>query len=127
MNKKEIRVWIERAVLGPLYIIPYGFLAVLGHLNSGGMRGYITAAAAMVFLAVVTGLTHHRLLAVGGLFMTTMASISISRGLSADPAAAQMKLTPVGMVIVVMALAVIAHAVIWKLIDIIKKPKEPKE
>ncbi len=124
MNKKEIRAWIERAVIGPLYIIPYGFLAVLGHMNSGGMRGYATAAIAMTALAVVTGLTHHRLLAVGGLFMTTMASIAISRGLNAEPGAAQMLLTPVGMVIIIMALAVIVHVAIWKLIDIIKKPKE---
>lgn len=124
MNKKEIRVWIERAIIGPLYIIPYGFLAVLGQLNSGGTRGYVTAAIAMVALAVITGLTHHRLLAVGGLFMTTMASIAISRGLNAEQGAAQMLLTPVGMVIVIMALAVIAHVVIWKLIDIVKKPKE---
>lgn len=124
MNKKEIRVWIERAIIGPLYIIPYGFLAVLGHLNSGGTRGYVTAAIAMVALAVITGLTHHRLLAVGGLFMTTMASIAISRGLNAEQGATQMLLTPVGMVIIIMALAVIVHVAIWKLIDIIKKPKE---
>lgn len=108
---------IFRAIFLLAYFLPYGFVAVMLYCERGQTKGIVFAAVAFLLLAVLTGITHHRLIALGGLILSSVSSFALTWSYPEEWAEAVAPLTPVTMLGIIMAIALVAHLIIWHIIN----------
>lgn len=110
-----------RILLVLLYFVPYGFMAILADVKNGAITGYVVAALIFGLLALLSGLTHHKLVALGGLLLSTLTSLSLTMPRTREWSSYTKPFTPNGVLLLIMAIMLCLHVVIWKLIDRKKK------
>lgn len=108
---------LMRILLVLLYFVPYGFMAILADVKKGTIAGYVVAALTLGLLALLSGLTHHKLVALGGLLLSTLTSLSLIIPRAGEWSAFTKPLSPTALLIIVMGAALCLHVIIWKLID----------
>lgn len=106
---------LERILLVVLYFVPYAYMALLADVRGGTVVGYILCAVIMGFIAFLAGITDHRTLALGGLLLSTLSSLSITVRYDNDWSRYTKPLYPSGVVLVIMAAMLAVHILVWKL------------
>lgn len=114
---------LARAVLVVLYFVPYAFMAILAYVRNDTIMGFVLAALITGLLAVLSGVTRHRLVATGGLILSTLTSITITPRYSEEWVELAEPFTPTLMILITMFFIAALSAAIWKIIEDLRKKK----
>lgn len=108
---------VLRVVFLLAYTFPYAFFTLYGYCERGRIRYFFLMAIAMGFLAVASWWTKHRLVAAGGLIMTTASSLILIGDQAAKWSEATAPLSVFALFAIVMAAAAAESAALWLYLD----------
>ena len=108
---------VLRVVFVLAYFFPYPFFALFGYFERDKIRYFLLLAAAMVFLAVVTWATKHRLIACGGIILNGITSAFTTSGYMEEWSARTAPMHVMALLIVIMLVIAALHMAIWIYLD----------